>query len=103
MWDYKEKFKSIESNVEEKNELINKTQLKYFIDNSFNQGNTPKSKFESSRYSGGFRNQQKKKYASQNNSIERSVNKNEVYSLIKNVRYGDLFISNAPTPRNIEE
>ena len=56
MWDYKEKFKSIESNVEEKNELINKTQLKYFIDNSFNQGNTPKSKFESSRYSGGFRN-----------------------------------------------
>lgn len=100
-WDYKQRFKQIESSLEEKNELINSSNVSKFIDKCFTSLNSPKEPQAVSYYERVQRLKQRK--ASVKSQAERQRHKKEVFEMIKDTKYGDLFAVSIEEPQLLHQ
>eukprot|EP00347_Sterkiella_histriomuscorum_P006271 403353409 len=102
-WDYKSKFRQIETSLEEKNELINKSEVSHFIDRCFTSLNNPyKGQGKQTSKLENIQKQQDRKFVLRT-QMEKQKNKKELYDIIKDVKYGDLFAANHVQPTMLHE
>ncbi|CDW77970.1 UNKNOWN [Stylonychia lemnae] len=102
-WDYREKFREIDSSLEERNELINTTQVERFIKDCFNRINEPPPRDPMMRPSDLFRMKKKSIQLGIRTPSARNRDKKELFEAIQKVRYGELFSASQKQPKIISE